>query len=134
MESLLQILFYGGLFFLMMRFGCGKHMFGHGSKHKDGTHAGGHGGNSGGGKPNITSTGTGHHSLAPPEKDVDAVCGKTVLTSRAKSSFHDGLVYYFCSGECREVFESSPAEYVDRERKPVAPRLQQRPAEETDHV
>lgn len=128
METLLQILFFGGMFFLMMRMGCGKHMFGQRSKHKDGEHGGG----CGGGKPADTPGETRHQSLAPPKEDVDPVCGKTVLTAEAKPSFHDGLVYYFCSRECREDFETSPAEYLDRETAP--PRLQRRPAEESDHV
>ena len=56
----------------------------------------------------------------PPERDADPVCGKTVTTSKAKSSVHAGLVYYFCSRECREVFEAAPALYVGdgRVRRP----------------
>jgi YHS domain-containing protein len=48
----------------------------------------------------------------PPETDVDPVCGKTAHTDRAKSSVHDGIVYYFCSHECREHFEAAPHLYV----------------------
>ena len=36
METFLPILIWGGLLFLMMRFGCGAHMFGHGHGHKAG--------------------------------------------------------------------------------------------------
>ena len=48
----------------------------------------------------------------PPAKDVDPVCGKTVSTATAKPSVHEGSVYYFCSRECREVFEAAPEQYV----------------------
>lgn len=48
---------------------------------------------------------------APPE-DTDPVCGKSIPTVRAKPSLHDGWVYYFCSQECREVFEAAPADYI----------------------
>jgi YHS domain-containing protein len=50
----------------------------------------------------------------PPAKDIDPVCGKTVTSERAKSSVYSGHVYYFCSRECREVFEAAPDLYVDR--------------------
>lgn len=49
--------------------------------------------------------------IAPPE-DTDPVCGKSVPTERAKPSLHDGWVYYFCSQECREIFEAAPDRYV----------------------
>lgn len=48
----------------------------------------------------------------PPEKDVDPVCAKTVTTAKAKPSVHAGLVYYFCSRECREIFEAAPDLYM----------------------
>ena len=43
----------------------------------------------------------------PAKKDTDPVCGKTVTTDRAKPSVYAGNVYYFCSHECREVFEAA---------------------------
>ena len=48
----------------------------------------------------------------PPKKDADPVCGKTVTTDNAKPSVYAGNVYYFCSRECREVFEAAPDVYV----------------------
>jgi YHS domain-containing protein len=48
----------------------------------------------------------------PPVKDTDPVCGKTVRTDRAKPSVYAGNVYYFCSRECREVFEAAPNLYL----------------------
>lgn len=134
METFWPILLFGGLLFLMMRFGCGSHMRGHGSGHKNDAHAGGHGGCcGGGGKHARASTGNGQHQRTPPESDVDRVCGKTVSTDNAKSIFHDGLVYYFCSRECREMFEASPAQYVVRDKEEAPPPLEHRPVEGGGH-
>ena len=97
MSSLIYFLVWGGLIFLMLRFGCGAHVMGHGR----------HG------------TGHGHEKAAddqlrwtPPDRDTDPVCGKTVRTADAKPSVYGGLVYYFCSRECRERFEAAPQLYV----------------------
>lgn len=43
-----------------------------------------------------------------PERDIDPVCGKSIATAKSKPSVYDGLVYYFCSRQCREVFEAAP--------------------------
>lgn len=51
----------------------------------------------------------------PPEEDTDPVCGARVRTADAKPSVHDGLVYYFCSRECREMFEAAPDSYLHPE-------------------
>jgi len=116
METILPLLIWGGLFFLMMRFGCGSHMFGrgHGADDKKGASAEGHGGGCGtsGGKPARTAADAERLTWEAPEKDVDPVCGETVATATAKSSVHGGEVYYFCSRECREAFEASPETYV----------------------
>ena len=34
MSTLVYFLIWGGLFFLMMRFGCGAHIMGHGKNHR----------------------------------------------------------------------------------------------------
>ena len=47
-----------------------------------------------------------------PAEDSDPVCGKSISTEHAKPGLHDGWVYYFCSQECREIFEAAPASYV----------------------
>ena len=100
MESLLFFIFWAALIFLMMRFGCGAHVTGHGgsSSKSDGPAA---------------SSESEKLRWVPPETDVDPVCGKTVKTERAKPSVHDGAVYYFCSRECREAFEAAPELYID---------------------
>lgn len=64
-----------------------------------------------------------------PETDVDPVCGQTVRTADAKPTVHDGLVYYFCSRECREIFEAAPETYL----QPTAPAPEPRQPAETDH-
>jgi YHS domain-containing protein len=57
-----------------------------------------------------------HASLrwVAPETDTDPVCGRTVDPARAKPSVYDGYVYYFCSRECREQFETAPATCIKR--------------------
>ncbi len=99
MEMLLTIAVWTGLFFMMMRFGSGAHLTG--CTHKNAT---------------------GHDPLAtmeppelrwvPAEKDIDPVCKKTIATSTARSCVHEGKVYYFCSRDCREIFEAAPDMYT----------------------
>jgi len=115
MDAILQIIVLGGLFFLMMKFGCGSHMSGHGS------HGKAHGKDEGPGKQHSHQPGA-EQSLAlvadskdrdpVPEKDVDPVCHRTVSTNRSKTSLYNGLVYFFCSNECREEFESNPEKFA----------------------
>lgn len=99
MEALLYFALWAGLIFLMLRFGCGAHVMGHGHGHQrtDGQDA-----------PQNAD----QPRWIPPETDMDPVCGKTVHTDQAKPSVHDGAVYYFCSRECRERFEAAPHLYV----------------------
>jgi YHS domain-containing protein len=104
MEALIYFALWAGLIFLMMRFGCGAHVMGHG-RH------GGHG-------RATQAGGTDELTWVPPEKDVDPVCGKTVATGKAKPSVHKGAVHYFCSGECREVFEAAPELYAGGDQTP----------------
>ncbi len=97
MEALLYFALWAGLFFLMLRLGCGAHVSGHG----DGPP--GHEGRRAGG-PKLR--------WVPPKTDIDPVCHTTISTDRAKPSVYDGNVYYFCSRECREAFEAAPDLYV----------------------
>lgn len=42
----------------------------------------------------------------------DPVCGMTVEERGAKfTSAHDGVVFYFCSAECKRTFDSDPHRY-----------------------
>ncbi|MBK8909488.1 MAG: YHS domain-containing protein [Rhodospirillales bacterium] len=105
MEGILPLLLWGGLIFLMMRFGCGAHMFGHGHRQKQDESAG---------KPGMEKPAMEKDELVwtAPEQDTDPVCGKDVITAGAKSSVHNGWVYYFCSPECRAKFETAPETYL----------------------
>lgn len=100
MESLVYFLIWGAAIFLMMRFGCGAHIMGHGHGHadlrSDGNKA----------SPNVGPLAT------PPENAVDPLCHMKVETAKAKSAVYDGNVYYFCSQDCRAKFEADPQTYV----------------------
>jgi YHS domain-containing protein len=108
MEALLYFAIWAGIIFLMMRFGCGAHIMGHGQGKEPAQDKPGQAGN-----PEVR--------WVPPKKDSDPVCGKTVATETAKPSVYAGNVYYFCSRECREVFEAAPDLYAgdgdDKHRK-----------------
>jgi YHS domain-containing protein len=96
MEALVYFVLWALLFFVMMRFGCGAHIMGHGHNSK-------------------RSPGNGrvrNLRWIPPDKDRDPVCGKSVVTANAKPSVYDGTVYYFCSRTCREQFEAAPDLYL----------------------
>lgn len=97
MEEIIYFIVWAGLIFLMMRFGCGAHIVGHGQQSRNGHPDGG---------------GAAPLRWIPPETDTDPVCGKTVRTSMSKTSVYDGAVYYFCSRECRERFEAAPHTYL----------------------
>lgn len=110
-DVILQLLLWGGLLFVMMRFGCGSHLFGHGHAH---SHARGH---NAADQPQAGHVGTSPSNSeelvwTAPDQDKDPVCGKEIRTAGAKSSVHDGWVYYFCSRECREAFEAAPETYL----------------------
>ena len=102
MSTLLYFLVWGVLIVVMMRYGCGAHVMGHGHGSKHDADATGRGGAAG---PTSSTR------WVPPETDVDPVCGKTVATKDAKSNVHKGIVYYFCSAACREKFEASPNDF-----------------------
>lgn len=132
MEQILPLLLWGGFFFVMMRFGCGAHMFGHRHGHQNQQDAQSHQNQAGA----QHGQGHGHSVPAPhqaqvdgiksrteiPQRYRDPVCGNEVSADKAKTSFHAGEVYYFCSRECREVFEAAPDTYLSgREIPPAFP-------------
>jgi len=84
MDGLVSLLLFAGLFYLMMRFGCGAHMVhgGHG-KHK---------GND--------------------VKHVDPVCGMDVDVNSGYGKMHAGRLYRFCSRNCLDKFEAEPDRYL----------------------
>lgn len=99
MEALLYFVVWAVIIVLMMRLGCGAHIMGRGHGH-------GQTGNEPG------KTGNPQLRWMPPTQDVDPVCHKTVATDIAKPSVYSGNVFYFCSRECREVFEAAPDLYI----------------------
>ena len=101
MGTLLYFAVFAGLFFVMMRFGCGSHVMGHGH----GEHEG-HGGDA------SADAVKDQRRWVPPETDIDPVCRMSVQTEGAKSSVYHGTVYYFCSVEHRDQFEADPERYV----------------------
>lgn len=90
LKSLGWIVFWGLLFFLVMRFGCGSHIGGHG-------HHGGHGRSD---EPAGGAT-------------KDPVCGMTVDPQKSTAaSAYRGKTYHFCSASCRDKFEQAPEKYL----------------------
>ena len=93
MEGLLSFLIFGGLFFLMMRYGCGAHMM-HGGH-------GGHGGH-------------GSHGAGNDVKHTDPVCGMEVDMSQGYGKMHEGQLYRFCSRNCLDQFDADPEKYLNQ--------------------
>ncbi len=100
MPSILYFLFWAGLFVVMMRFGCGAHVMGHGHQHGNAP--------SDGMKASSESAGP----FLSPDKDIDPVCHMTVDTANAKTAVYGGHLYHFCSQDCRGKFESNPSSYL----------------------
>lgn len=89
LKSLAWLVVWGGLFYVMMRFGCGAHMMGGHGKHRNSGAAAGNG-------------------------TKDPVCGMTVDPDQAKAAaVHQGKTYYFCSDTCRNKFEQAPAKFIN---------------------
>lgn len=86
MERVLSFLLFAGMFYLMMRFGCGAHMV-HG--HSGHTEGGGHGGS-----------------------PVDPVCGMEVAPASGYSRMYEGREYRFCSRQCLDQFDATPERYL----------------------
>ncbi len=89
MEGLLSLLLFGGLFLLMMRFGCGAHVM--------------HGGH-----------GHGHSGKADGEDTdhVDPICGMSVDPNTGYGKMHQGRLFRFCPMTCLDKFEADPAPYA----------------------
>jgi YHS domain-containing protein len=90
MEGLLTLLLFAGLFYFMMRFGCGVHaVHGHGSS--------GH---------------RGHGSQQEVAGAVDPVCGMEVAPGQGYTKTHAGREYRLCSRACLDEFEANPEHYA----------------------
>jgi len=88
MDGLLSLLIFAGLFYFMMRFGCGAHMI------------------------------HGHHGKNDPKdspKHFDPVCGMEVDTEKGYGKMHEGNQYRFCSRNCLDKFEVEPEKYLKQQ-------------------
>ena len=90
MEGWLSFLIFAGLFYLMMRFGCGVHMI-HGNHKRT-------------------------HSQPSDLTDKDPVCGKLIGINEGYGKMHNGQLFRFCSHECLDVFESDPQIYLEGDK------------------
>lgn len=86
MDGLLSFLIFAGLFYFMMRVGCGSHM----------TH--GH---------------HGHKNNNQSQNIIDPVCGKIIAEDEGYGKLHNGLLYRFCSKNCLDDFDLNPEKYID---------------------
>jgi YHS domain-containing protein len=87
MNSLLSLLLFAALFYLMMRFGCGAHMV-HGSH-------GSHG-----------------NEDRKQGSEKDPVCGMPVESGSGYSEQYEGKVLRFCSKRCVDKFDAEPRRYA----------------------
>ncbi len=90
MEGLIWLLIYAGLFYFMMRYGCGAHMI-HGH--------GGHGG---------------HNDTQQANTQIDPVCGMKVAEDQGYGKMYQGSLYRFCSRKCLDQFEEKPNLYAQQ--------------------
>ena len=87
MDGLLSLLLFAGLFYLMMRLGCGAHMV-----------HGGHGGHGG-----------------TDAKHIDPVCGMNVDPAQGYGKMYQRQLYRFCSRNCLDKFEAEPDKFVQKQ-------------------
>ncbi len=88
MDGLLTFLLFAGLFYFMMRFGCGAHMV-----------HGGHGSHS-------------EHKSDKPSH-TDPVCGEEVAIEKGYGKMFEGTLYRFCSRACLDKFDANPQQYLE---------------------
>ncbi len=50
---------------------------------------------------------------------ADPVCGMMVDPENAAYANFQGTMYYFCTQECREVFQGNPARYASKGQQPA---------------
>jgi len=92
MEDSISFIIFAGLFYLMMRHGCGSHMI-HG-KHQS-------------------------QNKQDPQKDTDPVCGMSIDFDKGYGKMYKDNLYRFCSRNCLDQFEAEPGKYV---KPPIAKR------------
>lgn len=87
MGDWLYFIIFAGLFYLMMRYGCGAHMLhGHHKGHAD--------------------------DQNNDAKNIDPVCGMEVDHAVGYGKMHEGHFYRFCSRTCLDKFEDEPGKYL----------------------
>jgi len=85
MEGVFSLLLYAGVFYFLMRFGCGAHM----------TH--------------------GHHKKKVTTiPTIDPVCGAEVGEEQGYGKLQSGHLYRFCSKDCLNEFDIDPDKYIDK--------------------
>ncbi len=87
MGDWLSFLIFAGLFYVMMRYGCGAHMI-HGKRERN-----------------------------DKAKDVDPVCGMEINVEQGYGKMHEGILYRFCSRSCLDKFEDEPDKYIKQTKK-----------------
>jgi len=95
MDDWLSFLIFAGLFYFMMRYGCGAHMI-HG--HKDAQHKN-------------TDDNLGGNTI----NHMDPVCGMKVDNHKGYGIMHKGMLYRFCSRACLDKFEKKPDYYLSQQ-------------------
>ena len=86
MDGLISLLIFAGLFYFMMRFGCGAH--------------------------NVHGQHDGKKDESNDNTHIDPVCGMTVDINKGYGMMHKGELYRFCSRNCLDKFEVSPDKYI----------------------
>jgi YHS domain-containing protein len=59
-----------------------------------------------------------HEASGVPEKAVDPVSGREVLTTGAPTAAHKGRIFYFESAESRQRFEAAQQQYAPKQSPP----------------
>jgi len=86
MDGLISLLIFAGIFYFMMRLGCGAHAV-HGQHNA---------------KENEGNDNT----------HIDPVCGSKVDVNKGYGMMQNGELYRFCSRDCLDKFEVSPDKYI----------------------
>ena len=97
MEGWIPLLIFAALFFVMMRYGCGRHMMQSGHAHH--------------GMQRDTDT---PHTTDNKQQSIDPVCGMTVQAGHGYIKLHHGRQYHFCSRDCLDRFETDSARYLSQ--------------------
>jgi len=90
MDGLLSFLIFAGLFYYMMRYGCGAHMV-----HGHGSHDQSH-------EDNV--------------KHIDPVCDMEVEVEQGYGKMYHDSLYRFCSRSCLDKFDADPEHYLNKKR------------------